>query len=252
MENRFASLTVVALLVGVATGQTTRTLIVNVPAHSMDVPIEMPPEGRMPSDNILCGTSNSGDEKIILQSCPSLFFSPSAQEVARTWCVVLPKATASGRFALKAESSMEKRFSLAETGDGLSLSERGRPVFVYRHQPQLAAGVPEKYRRATYIHPLFDLRGNGISDDFPKDHLHHRGLSWPWAHVGVGGEVHDLWAGEGVRQVFEKWLAQETGPVCATPVSRTRGGRPRRRSWMNGCGFEPFPPMNTAGRLTCS
>ena len=89
-------------------------------------------------------------------------------------------------------------------------------MFVYRHKEQLAAGVAEKYRRSTYIHPLFDLRGNVISDDFPKDHLHHRGLSWTWAHVGVGGEVHDLWAGEGVRQVFEKWLAQENGPVCAT------------------------------------
>ena len=80
----------------------------------------------------------------------------------------------------------------------------------------LAEGVPEKYRRSTYIHPLFDLRGNVITDDFPKDHFHHRGLSWTWAHVGVAGEVYDLWACEGVRQVFEKWLAQENGPVCAT------------------------------------
>jgi len=182
----------------------------------MDVPVEMPPNGPMSSDNVLCGTSQAGGEKILLQNCPSLLFSPSAQEVARTWCAVLPKTTASGRFALKADSAMEKRFSLTEGSDGLSLSERGRPVFVYRHQPQLAAGVAEKYRRSTYIHPLFDLRGNVISDDFPKDHLHHRGLSWTWAHVGVGGEVHDLWACEGVRQVFEKWLAQENGPVCAT------------------------------------
>jgi len=182
----------------------------------MDVPVEMSPEGRPPSDGALSATSTSGEEKIVLQNCPSLFFSASAQDVARTWCAVLPKTTVSGRFTLQAEPSAEKRFSLIETGDGLSLSERGRPVFVYRHKEQLAAGVPEKYRRSTYIHPLYDLRGNVISDDFPKDHLHHRGLNWTWAHVGVGGEVHDLWAGEGVRQVFEKWLARETGPVCAT------------------------------------
>ncbi len=216
MRNQFAFLMIATLLLGTVSGATAKTLLVKVPTRSMEVPVEISPDGRPPSDSVLCGTSESGDEKIILQNCPSLFFSPSVQEVARTWCAVLPKTAVSGRFALQAEPSAEKRFSLTEAGDGLSLSERERPVFVYRHQPQLVAGVAEKYRRATYIHPLFDLRGNVISDDFPKDHLHHRGLSWTWAHVGVGGEVHDLWAGEGVRQVFERWLAQETGPVCAT------------------------------------
>lgn len=181
----------------------------------MDVAVEVPPGGHMPSESVLGGTPEGGGANVILQSCPSLFFSPSAEEVTRTLCTVLPRNVASGRFLLK-EEPVENRFSLAETADGLSLSERGRPVFVYRHTPQLAAGVPEKYRRSTYIHPLFDLRGNVISDDFPKDHVHHRGLSWTWAHVGVGGEVYDLWACEGVRQVFEKWLAQENGPVCAT------------------------------------
>jgi len=207
---------VVTLLLGVATGQTARTLVVNVPDRSMDVPVEMPPKGCVLSDNVLCGTSEAGGERIILQSCPSLFFSQSAEEVVRAYCSVLAQNVRSGRFALKAEPSMEKRFSITEADDGLSLSERGRPVFVYRHQMQLAAGVAEKYRRSTYIHPLFDLRGNAITDDFPKDHLHHRGLSWTWAHVGVAGEVHDLWACEGIRQVFEKWIAQESGPVCAT------------------------------------
>jgi len=207
---------IATLLMGTASGATSRTLVVNVPNRSMDVPIEMLPNRPVPSDNVLSGFSPAGGEKIVLQNCPSLFVSPSAQEIARTWCTVLSKTATSGRYALQAEFSTEKRFSLTETSEGLSLSERGRPVFVYRHQPQLAAGVAEKYRRSTYIHPLFDLRGNVISDDFPKDHLHHRGLSWTWAHVGVGGEVHDLWACEGVRQVFEKWIAQETGPVCAT------------------------------------
>ncbi len=216
MDSRFAFLVLVTLLLGVAGGQTTRTLIVKAPDRSMDVPVEMPPNGPLPPDRVFGSTAPDAGVRIVLQSCPSVFFSPSAEAVVRTFCTVLPKSIGSGRFTLQGESASESRFALAETGDGLSLSERGRPVFVYRHKDQLAAGVPEKYRRATYIHPLYDLRGTVISDDFPKDHLHHRGLSWTWAHVGVGGEVHDLWACEGVRQVFEKWLAQETGPVCAT------------------------------------
>jgi hypothetical protein len=216
MGNRFALLMVVVLLLGVATGETARTLVVNAPDRAMDIPTEMPLEGHMLSDNVLCGIPEAGGERIVLQDCPSLFFSPSGEEVTRTFCTVVPKQIASGRYALKAEPAREKQFSITEANDGLFLSERGRPVFVYRHQMMLTEGVPEKYRRSTYIHPLFDLRGNAITDDFPKDHLHHRGLSWTWAHVGVAGEVHDLWACEGVRQVFEKWLAKENGPVCAT------------------------------------
>ncbi len=216
MRNQLAFLMIATALLGAASGGTPKTLVVNVPDRSMDVPVEMRPEEWTLSGAVLSGTPDAGGEKIVLQDCPSLFFSDSAEKVARTYCAVLGQNVVSGRFALAAEPSTQERFSLTETDGGLSLSERGRPVFVYRHKEQLAPGVPEKYRRATYIHPLFDPRGNVITDDFPKDHLHHRGLSWTWAHVGVGGEVHDLWAGEGVRQVFEKWIARETGPVCAT------------------------------------
>jgi hypothetical protein len=216
MGNRLALWIVVMLPLGIAAGDPGKTLVVNVPDRSLDVPVEMPPSGLGPAGAVLCSTSQAESEKIILQDCPSLFHSPSGQEIVRTFCALVPKKIASGRYALQAEPALENRFSLVEAQDGLSLSERGRPVFVYRHQEQLAAGVPEKYRRSTYIHPLFDLRGNAITDDFPKDHVHHRGLSWTWAHVGVAGEVYDLWACEGVRQVFEKWLARENGPVCAT------------------------------------
>jgi hypothetical protein len=216
MGNRFALWMIVVLPLGVAVGDTGKTLVVNVPDRSLDVPVEMPPSGLGPAGAVLCSTSQTESEQIVLQECPSLFHSPSGQEVVRTFCALLPRKIVSGRYALKAEPSLENRFSMVEAPDGLSLSERGRPIFVYRHKEQLAAGVPEKYRRSTYIHPLFDLRGNAITDDFPKDHVHHRGLSWTWAHVGVAGEVYDLWACEGVRQVFEKWLARENGPVCAT------------------------------------
>ena len=216
MVRRFAVLMVILSVLGVATGQTTRTLVVNVPDRSMDIAVEMPPGERGLPAEVLCGASAGDEKRIVLQNSPSLISSPSGEEITRAFCVVLPRGIASGRYKLKTEPEMENRFAIDEAPDGLSLSERGRPVFVYRHKEQLAAGVPEKYRRSTYIHPLFDLRGNAITDDFPKDHVHHRGLSWTWAHVGVSGEVYDLWACEGVRQVFEKWLAQENGPVCAT------------------------------------
>ena len=54
-----------------------------------------------------------------------------------------------------------------------------------------------------------------MSDDFPKDHYHHRGLFWAWPHVGVGGKQYDLWMIEGIHQQFERWLARETTPAGA-------------------------------------
>jgi len=216
MVSRSALLIIVTLLCSVGAAQSSGTLVVDAPSRAMDVPVELPSRGHALSDPVLGSARQADGEGIILQACPALFSSPSAEEVTRTFCALLSRKIASGRYVLKAERSIERRFTFVEGQEGLSLAERGRPVFVYRHQPMLAEGVPEKYRRSTYIHPLFDLRGNVISDDFPKDHVHHRGLSWTWAHVGVAGEVHDLWACEGVRQVFEKWLARENGPVCAT------------------------------------
>jgi hypothetical protein len=255
MVSRSAFLVVAVSLCGVADAQSAGTLVVNAPGHSMDVAVEMPPGGQAPSAGVLCDTSEGGSARIILQSCPSLFFSPSGEKVTRTFCTILPQKIASGRYTLQPEPSLEKCFSLVETADGLSLSERGRPVFVYRHQPQLAAGVPEKYRRSTYIHPLFDLRGNVISDDFPKDHLHHRGLSWTWAHVGIAGEVYDLWACEGIRQVFEKWLAKENGPVCATIgvknawwTAPTRSGAAGQKEVMDEWVWIRAFPANEYGR----
>ena len=47
MVSRFAVLMAVTLLLGAATGQAARTLIVTVPDRSMAVPVEMPARGRM-------------------------------------------------------------------------------------------------------------------------------------------------------------------------------------------------------------
>ncbi|OYP37268.1 DUF6807 family protein [Rhodopirellula sp. MGV] len=38
---------------------------------------------------------------------------------------------------------------------------------------------------ANYIHPLFDFSGNPLTEDFPADHLHHRGVFWAWHQLQV-------------------------------------------------------------------
>ena len=49
-----------------------------------------------------------------------------------------------------------------------------------------------------------------MTDDFPKDHFHHRGLFWSWPHVKVGDKHYDLWMLKGIRHQFEKWLERKT------------------------------------------
>ncbi len=45
-----------------------------------------------------------------------------------------------------------------------------------------------KYERANYVHPLYDLDGNLLTEDFPEDHPHHRCTFWAWHHVLVNGK----------------------------------------------------------------
>ena len=48
--------------------------------------------------------------------------------------------------------------------------------------------------RSNYFHPLYDLDGTVITEDFPKDHVHHRGIFWAWHQVRVQGkDVQDQW-----------------------------------------------------------
>lgn len=72
--------------------------------------------------------------------------------------------------------------------------EAGRPVFFYQLAPKSLDG---KYERSNYIHPLYGLDGEILTEDFPEDHYHHRGVYWTWHQVLIG----DVRAGD-------PWLAR--------------------------------------------
>jgi len=110
-------------------------------------------------------------------------------------------------------------YSLEEVGDtSLKVLEAGRPVLTYNFGLMTGEQVPEKDHRRTracYIHPVFGLDGEAITEDFPRDHYHHHGVFWTWPYIGVGGKVYDLWQGTGMDDRFVAWLARETGPIAA-------------------------------------
>lgn len=103
------------------------------------------------------------------------------------------------------------------TDQSLALFEGARPVFVYNHGViQPPAGVPADRARSSYIHPLYGLDSEVLTDDFPRDHYHHRGLFWSWPHVRIGDQHYDLWMLKGIEHRFERWLAREAGANGAT------------------------------------
>lgn len=122
------------------------------------------------------------------------------------------------RFRLEplAPAEVRSAFRLASLDEkSLGLWERDRPVFVYNHGVMSREGVPPDRNRSSYVHPVYGLDGEVLTDDFPEDHYHHRGLFWAWPHVRIAGEKVDLWLISGIRHVFERWLIRRTGSAAA-------------------------------------
>ena len=60
--------------------------------------------------------------------------------------------------------------------------------------------------RSDYIHPLYGLHGEVLTDDWVADHPHHRGIYWAWPEVDWQGKRGDLHA---LQEVF----ARPTGKI---------------------------------------
>jgi hypothetical protein len=108
-------------------------------------------------------------------------------------------------------ASAESKFEFKEISEtGLQLSEAGKPVFVYNFGPVLQPGFPETMARSSYIHPLFAPDGTLLTDDFNKNHPHHRGIFWAWMDIRVGGKKADIWTLKGdFKEQFVAWKAKD-------------------------------------------
>jgi hypothetical protein len=72
---------------------------------------------------------------------------------------------------------------IEQTPEHVTVLQGDSPVLTYQRAPKSLDG---KYERAGYVHPLFDLDGNELTEDFPQDHPHHRGIFWAWHQLSVG------------------------------------------------------------------
>ncbi|MGB7346890.1 MAG: DUF6807 family protein [Pirellulaceae bacterium] len=112
-------------------------------------------------------------------------------------------------------------FELVRDSQGVSVSQSGKPVLTFQSAANQLDGV-KPYRRAHYVHPLYDLAGNVISEDFPVDHRHHRGVFWAWHQVLVGDQVTgDPWlcdAFDWESDSIETRIENNTAVIDATAI----------------------------------
>jgi len=86
----------------------------------------------------------------------------------------------------------ESPITMEKKEDGLLILENGQKVMFYQTEPKNYKG---EYERCNYIHPLWGLDGTVLTEDFPADHLHHRGIFWTWHQIWIDGKrIGDPWA----------------------------------------------------------
>ncbi len=74
---------------------------------------------------------------------------------------------------------------------GFLFMEGKDSIFFYQRSEKNKDGM---YSRCNYIHPLYGLDGTIITEDFPEDHFHHRGIFWAWHQILIDGkQVADGW-----------------------------------------------------------
>lgn len=94
------------------------------------------------------------------------------------------------------------------------LKEKDKTIWRYNADFRAVPGVPEtdpRFMAGSYVHPLYGIHGEILTDDAPKDHYHHHGVFWTWPHVGVhrpDGKVerYDVWTGNTrMKQLFVRF-----------------------------------------------
>ncbi len=81
--------------------------------------------------------------------------------------------------------------SFLKVSDGIFVLDSAEKVLFYQTATKDIQGL---FPRSNYVHPLYSLDGEILTEDFPKDHMHHRGIFWAWHQILLSGEkIADSW-----------------------------------------------------------
>jgi hypothetical protein len=89
-------------------------------------------------------------------------------------------------------------FLFKENDQGIELIENGMPVFFYQRKPKSLTG---QYICSNYLHPVYSINGDTLTEEFPPDHPYHRGIFWTWHQLFVNDKsLGDGWINDGISQ----------------------------------------------------
>lgn len=135
-------------------------------------------------------------------------------------------------FAVVSTNGEDTKFSFTVTKNRtVVLHEGEKPLWQYNADFLANPRVPKtdpRFMAGCYIHPLYGIDGEVLSDDAPKDHYHHHGVFWNWPHVRVHRpdgkiESYDTWTGNTrMKQLFVRF--HDTGESVGKAVFKVENG----------------------------
>lgn len=133
-------------------------------------------------------------------------------------------ANTTRKFALSVGVPVQKDgIQLDLSATTLDVKFSGARVFSYNHGHVVPPpGVRPEYIRSGYIHPLFSPSGKLLTEDFPADHHHHKGIWFPWTKTEFEGKAVDFWnlgSRQGTVQ-FAGFDSVEDGPIYGRFLAR--------------------------------
>ena len=89
-------------------------------------------------------------------------------------------------------TSSTPALSIIPTTEGFVVAEDGQDVLFYQRETKR---FDETYSRSHYVHPLYGLDGEVLTEECPSDHPHHCGIYWAWHQVWIGEKrIGDAWS----------------------------------------------------------
>ncbi|MBI4583288.1 MAG: PmoA family protein [Planctomycetes bacterium] len=104
-----------------------------------------------------------------------------------------------------------------EKGKHYEFRYQGKGIFRYNYgmvRPSKPE-IPEAQTRNAYLHPVWTPAERQVTMDYPSNHLHHRGIWFPWTKTEFEGRHPDFWnLGDQTGTVrYDRTEALTSGPV---------------------------------------
>ncbi len=112
-----------------------------------------------------------------------------------------------------------QHLSATQDKDGILVTEKGDKLLYYQLS---TVDLDGQYPRANYLHPVYGIDGEVLTEDFPKDHLHQRGVFWAWHQLYVKGQsVGDPWETKNVEWVNKSAEIKQSSKKAITLEAAT-------------------------------